>query len=408
MDGRKICALTAIIVLCAGCHHGGIPEFPDWVSHAGPMPEAKDSPSSAFNDYVRAADEAEKDGGKYLDMVSFYPGQRVSAMQATTNALSILDSASSSACDFDFKPLPPFSAPPHQRGWRLLGRDLVWKIQEAVQANDLGTAIANANIATKFGFDLCGGGAIDASLGLAIVDDARKAIAPAMDSMDATQLKTLADGIGSALNAKPPMSEVIQHEHLNMMMGVQAIQSAYQNDSYDAIRQNLGADSRAAVEYLQELHSKDSSKRPHYFEAFAAEGDAEAQWMASVADLPVAQRAAIPEPRFKGERPWKRFSRDLFFTLKPLLEMNDQTLARTRLMIITADVMAQVKTGNAAPKDLSAFPEKLRTDPYSGNSFIYAADGTDFHVYSVGADLRDDGGETDDTYTQPDLKLERG
>jgi hypothetical protein len=60
-----------------------------------------------------------------------------------------------------------------------------------------------------------------------------------------------------------------------------------------------------------------------------------------------------------------------------------------------------------APKDLSQFADNLKTDPYSGKPFIYGSDGADYHVYSVGADFRDDGCETDETFTQPDLKLEK-
>jgi hypothetical protein len=89
--------------------------------------------------------------------------------------------------------------------------------------------------------------------------------------------------------------------------------------------------------------------------------------------------------------------------------MEDSTLARTRLLIIEATILQKVKSGDSAPKDLSEFPAPIRTDPYSGDQFIYRADGKDYRVYSVGADFRDDGGETDwDTYSTPDLKLERG
>ena len=79
-----------------------------------------------------------------------------------------------------------------------------------------------------------------------------------------------------------------------------------------------------------------------------------------------------------------------------------------RLLIAEAWVLGQVKSTGAAPKDLSRLPQELTTDPYSGAPFPYAADGADYHLYSVGADLKDDGGDTDETYSQPDLKLEKG
>ena len=38
------------------------------------------------------------------------------------------------------------------------------------------------------------------------------------------------------------------------------------------------------------------------------------------------------------------------------------------------------------------FLSELPVDPFSGNPLIYRADGDDFILYSVGTDLKDDGG----------------
>jgi hypothetical protein len=399
-------AAFAVVLCLSGCHHGPTPEFPDWVGRYMQQEPARDG-TNAYTGYAHAAEEAEANGRKYLDMVSFYPAQRASAMKLTEGALATLKAAASEKCSFDFQPGNPFKAPSHQRGWRLLGRDLVWKIQEAIQVNDFGTAVENANLATKFGFDISGGGATDASLGLAIANEARQAIAPAMDRMDAAQLGSLAEGTTRALDSKPDLSETIEHEHENMLESVQVIQDAYRNESLDVLRQNLGPDARSSVEFLDELHRKDYSKRPQYFADFAAEADSEANWMKSVSDKPAIDRVSTPEPKFSSERPWKKFSKELFSSLKPLLTMNDATLARTRLLILESLILQQVKTSGSAPKDLSQFAESLKTDPYTGKPFIYGSDGADYHVYSVGEDFRDDGGETDETFTQPDLKLEK-
>jgi len=357
---------------------------------------------------VKAADEAEKTGGKYLDMVSFFPAQRKKAMDDTAGAVRLAVEGTGHKCDFAFTPLSPFAAPPHQRGWRLIGRDLVWRIEDAVRAADYGAAVQNANLATKFGFDISGGCATDASLGLAIVDNARQAIAPALDHMDAGQLASLSEGIKRALQSEPTLSTTIDHEHECMLLGVQAVQDAYRANNFDVLMKQLGPDTRSAVDFLDDLHRKDNSKRPQYFQDFAAEADAEQKWSESIADIPVAQRAAHPEPRFKGDRPYKKFAKQFFNSVKPLVELHDATLARTRLLILEASILSQIKRDGAAPKDLTGLDASLITDPYSGKPFIYGADGKDYHVYSVGSDFRDDGGETDETFSQPDLRLEKG
>lgn len=405
MDRRSI-VLFLIALACVGCHGGPPPEFPDWVSRFASPAQHADS-SNAFSDYVRAADQAEKDGGRYLDMVSFYPGQREKAEELTAGALNLLVSTSSRKCDFEFSPVSPFAAPPHQRGWRILGRDLVWRIQEAVRAQDYDKAVYNAVIATKFGYDISGGGATDASLGLAIVDEARQAIAPSLGNMGAGQLGSLADGITKALESKPPLSVTIEHEHQNMLEGVQTIQDAYRANDFENVLKNLGGDCHTPVEFLQDLHRKDTTKRPEYFQSFASEADEDVKYMETLAALPVAQRSTVPAPKLKPDRPWRKFAKHFFSSLPPLLQMNDATLARTRLLILEASILRQVKATGSAPKDLSDFAQDLRTDPYSGVNFVYGSDGADYHVYSVGENLQDDGGDTDETFSQPDLKLER-
>ncbi len=404
MDRRAIFFICVTGAVCAGCHHGPPPPFPNWV---GTLSQEHTDASSTFSQYVRAADEAESQGRRYLQMVSFYPGQKSNAMKASENAVGTVESATSGKCDFDFKPTSPFEAPPHQQGWRLIGRDLVWKIQDNIKSANYDGAVNAAVVATKFGFDISGGGATDASLGLAVADDARRAVAPALNMMTPTQLGNLAGGIERALDTKPSPSQIIDHEHQNMLECVQVVQDDYRAHRYDDLALNLGPDSRSAVEFLKELEHKDSTKRPDYFRGFAGEADSLANWMKSVADLPGVDRQDKPAPKFPGDRPWKKFSMEFFSGLQPLLVMNDQTIARTRLLILESQILQQIKSKGAAPKDLAQFPDSLKTDPYSGKPFVYGADGTDFHVYSVGADYRDDGGETDETYTQPDLKLER-
>jgi len=404
MDRRRIFIICLLGVVGAGCHHGQPTVFPSWaVGNA----EQHSDPGSVFGRYAHAADEAESQGRHYLQMVSFYPGQRLNAMKASESAVGIVDEASSGKCEFEFVANNPFAAPPHQQGWRLIGRDLVWKIQDNLKVQKYDEAINAAIVATKFGFDISGGGATDASLGLAIADEARRAIAPAMNSMSSQQLGALASGAERALDAKPALAQVIDHEHENMRECVQVVQDDYRDHRFDDLAVNLGPDSRGAVEFLNELEHKDPAKGLDYFRGFAAEADSIADWMKSIAELPAEERQSKPEPKFTSERPWKKLSKEFFSGLNPLLQMNDQTVARTRLLILESLILQQIRSNGSAPKDLSQFPENLKTDPYSGKPFVYGADGADYHVYSVGADFRDDGGETDETYTQPDLKLER-
>ncbi|MBI3721527.1 MAG: hypothetical protein HY248_03155, partial [Fimbriimonas ginsengisoli] len=141
-------------------------------------------------------------------------------------------------------------------------------------------------------------------------------------------------------------------------------------------------------------------------EGLAHEAETEASWLGTACLQPAIKREG-GSPPVGGRQPWRKFAKQLFGTGRPLLAVNDATLARSRLLILTCRALAQVKRTGAAPRDLSEIPTRLRQDPYTGRPFAYRADGPDFVLYSVGADFKDDGGETDESFTAPDLALER-
>ena len=148
---------------------------------------------------------------------------------------------------------------------------LVWQVQNAVSLDDYAKAVKAVVVATKFGFDLCGGSAGDASLGLSIADDARRAIAPALSRMQTTQLAALAEGLQNALHGKPALSVTIENEGRNMMAAVQYVQDAYRTGDYGELDKNLGSDIHNATDYLKEMKRNDGAERVAYFRGFAAE-----------------------------------------------------------------------------------------------------------------------------------------
>lgn len=389
-------------VLLAGCSGSPPPSYPQWSKRAQTL-RGVNPVSPAFAAFTHAGVEAETDGAKYVDRVVFTPDQRRALQSAILPAVNEVRRQTGKAVDFQFKPRDPFEPAPYQKGWRLIGRSLVWDIQAS--GDNLDKAIVGTVQATSFGFGLTGGGATDASLGLTVADEARKAIVGRLDEMSAVQLDRLASSMEKVLSLKPTLQGTIENEHQQMLAAVQAVQDAYERDRYDDLKSKLGPDVRDAVQYLQDMHSDDARKRPSYFEKFAAEADAEADWLSKACLQPAVKRQPPEEP--KTDRPWRKFAKQFFSTCRPLLAMNDATLARTRLLILNCRILALIKRSGSAPAELGQFSARLRQDPYSGLPFVYRADGSDYYLYSVGADFKDDGGQTDETYTTPDLTLER-
>ncbi len=395
-------ALLGVIVV-GGC--SGRPEIPyaEWMRTA----RTSDSASGRYELYAKAANMAETAAPKYLTTVAFTPGKRDLCLKQIGPALKTLSQGSTRAeLGFRFTPERPFEQANNVAGWRLLGRGLVWKIERAVKERDYDVAVSCTKLATRFGLDLLGGGALEASLGMVIADEARRAIAPALPRMSPKQLTALSEGITQCFERMPEIAQTIDNERMNMLAGVQALQDAYRAEEWTKLVKLMGPDVRAAVDRLKQMKSEDPSGAVTFFKGLADEAEEEARYADKLAAVPTIDRMDVPEPLLNGSRPWRRFARHFIGTLRPLLKQHDATLARTRLLIVETRLQQVARTQKPYPKSLVAWGKDIMTDPYTGEGFVYRADGGDCRVYSVGADLSDDGGQTDDSFSAPDLRLE--
>lgn len=403
MDRRYRWLLGGFAVFLVGC--GSRPElaYPDWLRETSARP----SPEGRYAGYVRAADQVEASAEKYLATVFFTPGKREACLKLIGPALRTLsETANRSELSWGAKATSPLETPDHVAAWGLLGRGLVWKIEHAVRESDHDAAVRCTILATKFGYDLLGGSAMEGSLGLAICNDARRAIAPALPRLSPEHLSRLANGMGNALQKRPPISQTLQHEGVNLLAGVQHVQNIYRDDNWGALVKGFGPDVRAATDRLREMKAKDPVAGIQFFKGLADEVEGEARYYLQLSEVPRARRGSVKKPDHDPGRPWRRFARHCSGTLRPLLDLYDDTLARTRLLVLEAELQKRARSGEPFPRDLRSFGDELSTDPFTGQPFPYRADGTDYRVYSVGSDLSDDGGQTDETFASPDIRLE--
>lgn len=382
--------------MLSGCRQSTTAPYPEWAD-GGPSP--RPAPGGTFAAYVALADSVVKLLPEDSAKVTFSDGARKSAMDRLGPSLDRLSKACQGRCDYSYRPESAFDTEPSARGWRLLGRGLAWRIRSCFESGDTGRAVEDLLTATKFGLDLTQGDAPTASLGFAVCNEARQAFAPHVGEVSAQQLTRLDAGLRKILSDYPGTMAAIEHEKRRMMLGVQFVQDCYRAQRFDDLTQRLGKDTKPAVSYLKDLSD---SKRPAYFEGFAAEAKDYADHWAGQADKPAVDRS--PWEPAGADRPWRRFSRALFETVEPTLALHDACLARTRLLALSAWATAKVKVTGQAPANLSKLPESLVTDPYTGRPFVYRSAGGDFSVYSVGPDGLDDGGQDGSS----DLALESG
>ena len=394
--------LLSIVCVClCGCHSGDSEHETTWATDA-PSYTPHANSENAFDAYALAAEDAERLGKSSLDRVFFFPDQKTTVIKEIASCVKEVTRATKLNCEFKFVPHKPFKPVPYQAGWRLIGRVYQWNTENACTAGDYDTAITNMVVGTKFGFDLTGGGATDASLGLAIANDLRRAIATYLSKMSPSQLDRLARGIKDAMMRKPSITDTLKNEHENLLQSIQFVQDSLKGEDLKPLQTNLGPDVNEAIRFMDQIRSN-PKKRNAFMEELAKACEEEFSSVQHDTSLPYSKRTKSTT-EVNGQ--WKKLPKHILGTTRPLIEMNDASVARTKLLVLYAEILKLGKEGKPYPESLDVFTKDLTIDPFSGGSFLYHADQAEFSLYSVGKNGRDDGGDTDETFTFPDLRLE--
>ncbi len=396
--------VLATTLSLSGCRGHDAPPFPTWAERPVPYAPSENS-RNAYDDYVIAARMAEDALGADRTRVTFDAKMMRALSTRAAAAVARAKVGVKKVCAVHYVARAPFEAVPFQLGWRTIGRCLVWDVKRFSKVGDFHSAIRSAIVATKFGFDLTGGAATDASLGLTIVDEARQTIAPYLIKMNGDQLHALSQGIKVALERKPLMYTALNHELDNMQLAVQSLQDAYRDNHLDKFTAGV-KDLNETVAQLREMHSHDDSRRVDQFQVLADTAKKETQTQITLAAMSGGERNALLK-KDKTVKAMPKFAQYFFTAGRPLLRINDATTARTRLLILECELLRESKQFSQVPKDLSGFTKSIVVDPYSSLPFIYRTEGAEFNIYSVGANGVDDGGTTDDSFSTPDLRLER-
>ncbi len=398
MAGLGLLALA----LLSGCGRSPVEPYETFVDLTKVYDDTpKHSSGNAYDGYVAAALMADESAGDAELRVNFTPGMKKQLVAQLEPALGELKSSTLKACEFRFSPASPDRRSKYLGGWLLLTKAVTWSISNHLDAKEYDKAVEIALAGSKFGLDLMGGDAAEAALGLEACEQIQGALGPALSEMPAATLNRLSDGLVKRLKSRPRLALCIGNEGENMLASVQFVQSAYRTKSFDAVKAITQKDGREALDYLQNLKS---SERPKYFRGMAEESRQLTAQLIVASALPTVDREKIKPPE-GGYRPWKRFSKHFFGAAEPLLAMNDRVIARMNLLAASSAIQAEIKTSGAAPDRVPNRLAGCAMDPYSGKPLIYRATGTEFKLYSVGANCRDDGGESGANGQNPDLLL---
>ncbi len=387
-------------LVLGGCRPEPPVAFPTFAPAVEPYAPVAGS-GNAFDGYVLAGRLAVENAPQESRRVSFGPQQRQRLVARLGPALAALERASRLECRYEYRPRQGTTPEEWEVGVRLLGRAVAWRVERAVAEGDWAPAVGWTLVAHKVGFDLLDGDAASASLGAAFLDDTRAALAPSLAALPAPQAQRLYAGLAVRLRRVGTAEGALRNEGQTMLVGVQTVADAYRTKRLDSLRDTLGRDVRPAVSYLAGLSP---SAALEFLTGLRDEALAKTAFDQEAARLPARDRRQFVPP--DEERPWKRFARHYFTGSTVLLHIHDRAIARTRLFAVGAWARTAVAKAGVAPKGLGPLPPTVRLDPYNGLDLAYTASGPEFRAYSVGADGRDDGGDSDESGLTPDTVLE--
>jgi hypothetical protein len=388
-----------LFVVAAGLGCGGGDEPVPPIDVPVPRRAVASNGPNAFGTYANVASRAEDRATVSLD-VRDTPGNRRKAIAEMDGLLQELSSATNLPCTFLFQPVGPFEERPHHTGWLHLGRALVWRIEQCVEEGQWDAAAQWTVVATVFGLDLGGGSISDATLGYGVVDGARRALAPYVATLPQSSLRVLTEGTQRALRRLPDADVTIDNESTMMLTAVRALQDAHSAGETAEFAMKLYGDSREATKRFGKLKGNEQN-------AFVQSLIDEAQSMTEQ----LKQRALVGgakrgQPELKTAGDAGIVAKQFLTAGAPWLSVRDLTVARTRLLCLTAAIHRQIDETGSAPQSIDEFDALLKSDPYTGISMGYLPLGQDFIVYSYGLDGKDDRGDTDSQRVSPDLRLE--
>jgi hypothetical protein len=391
---------VAILVGGWGCGKKPPPSV-DITTGVAPAPTV--SKGNAFDAYIRGADLVEATKSPLLERTFLYAKQRRDLVRLCEPANQLVMQTTSAAV-FPYAPHGPFDSMPHGQGWRLMGLAFSISIDEYLRAEDYVNAVSRAIAGTRFGLDLCGGGAIEADLGMQIVDDCRRAILQGFEKIPADQLRRLGRGVKAAWAARPNISTVIDHEAVQMESCIVAVEMGIQRKNLAGFDQRLGKSATDVSAYLTSASASDQEK---FVVGLRQEMRERLDRVRRLSGLTLTERQKQKFPDFAKGRPWRRYAWHYLMTLDPILPIWDATTARTCMLILACELEARRRERQAPPRSLAEFSAELTRDPYTGQTFIYRASEASYALYSVGEDLIDNGGPSRGAYSRPDLGLER-
>ena len=335
---------------------------------------------------------------------TFFPKQKAAARKIIGKSRSAALSAATELSSLNYNPLGLATPPSYLSGLRLIGLSFLWDIDEAIADHDYDKAIAACGSSTRLGYALMSGGASEASLGAAMINQSRQKMVSVFGSLGGLQLGKLGSAIQKASANRPAMQVSIENERANMLLSLQQAQDLFEKNQLDRLQLQIGLSAKDSIDMLQSME-KDQEKGKALFDWIGNDISARADWYLKLVKNP--RQAGIP-PKKDETKSKLMIYRYFGSNIENLVPMLLATYCRTELFVLECYLKQKLKLQKDLPASLDAFSKSAIIDPFTGEPFYYKKGISSYLLYSAGEDGVDNGGVTDATFRHPDMKLEKG
>ena len=392
------------LLLSYGCGKRVPLVFPHWSSPPAPVT----SNNSGFATYERIGNFTATTFADQMKYPTISDPEQAKCDKLVHQQIVSLPALLNQSIEFAFQPQNPFKIDRTEQGLGFFGEHFAWRISDELSTGHINKAIQDFLTGVRYSQILLGGDIADAVLGDELMNRMRQSITPSLPLMGAGQLEQLSNGLAALLSQRPLRAITITNEQSEMMRTVDQIQKLCLRGSFSSLRKDIGPVAEPSIEALSLLPSVRSRAGISFFQGLAKDANTEGAWLTANGDLPSTKRQApINFMKRQGKlAEWSTISAAMFSDGIAWLNLDDANLARMRLMTIYCQLLADVKTNHVAPQSIPQNLSQFDVDPYTGKPFFYVPTGAQFLLYSAGTNGLDDGGQTDSSFTTPDLFLE--
>lgn len=351
---------------------------------------------NAFNDYVAAGQMLKANGGTKAMYITNAKGMSVTSLpgeQAVVRknqaVLARMRQGFGKACRVpttrSFNDLFPYLAEA-----RDLARLLSAEADVKAARGDYAGAFDAGLDTIQMGQDLARGGTlIHGLVTIAMEAIAHAAILKHVDKLSAADCDRLATRLESVLKTQVTFPQILQEESYFSLTSLSKLKG---NEAASLINPNEGLGGEETPRwqktvggvYWHYMRDRTLHELEDYYGALQAE-----------MQKPYAERKPVPEPK----SPIAAMIAPVFSQANTKF---DETDMRNRLLVILLKVRSYRLKQGQLPASLNVVGSDpaVTTDPFSAKPFVYKPQGGDYLLYSVGPNLKDDGGIPADEMSQ--------